>query len=288
MWVRSADSFPPKRGCGPLRFPENSSGLQCLTSPRMPVAKEGSQGCDSGRLRLSFGLQSGWLNVTTITVSSTCAAHRTMRVFRRLAVSASAAAGSDPRPRVSPSLTRATSALRLAASSGSLMLARLKPAYSSDPDWHSERQISKQTRWNRTDCGLIPSEKSTSYEAWAEVIRSPQPSHERLPAYSPRHRQGASRGKVRCCKRTRMARVAATLFMRCLSLADRLSIGNSCQIAPSRCRTQSLFTAAGAAAFAPVRRKSICGKRRSRHEKILGSAQTPVTYGFGRIAPAVR
>jgi hypothetical protein len=168
------------------------------------------------------------------------------------------------------------------------MLARLKPAYSSDPDWHSERQISKQTRWNRTDCGLIPSEKSTSYEAWAEVIRSPQPSHERLPAYSPRHRQGASRGKVRCCKRTRMARVAATLFMRCLSLADRLSIGNSCQIAPSRCRTQSLFTAAGAAAFAPVRRKSICGKRRSRHEKILGSAQTPVTYGFGRIAPAVR
>lgn len=37
----------------------------------------------------------------------------------------------------------------------------------------------------------MPSAKSTSYDACAEAMRSPQPSHKHPPAYPPWQRQGS-------------------------------------------------------------------------------------------------
>jgi hypothetical protein len=115
-------------------------------------------------------------------------------------------------------------------------------------------------------------------------MRSPQPSHERLPEYSPRHRQGASRGKVRCCKRTRMARVASTLFMGCLSLDNTQQIRIRAKLRLPGAERNHYSRPRVPQLSRQVRRKSICGKRRSRHEKILGSVQTPVTYRWAASA----
>jgi hypothetical protein len=56
--------------------------------------------------------------------------------------------------------------------------------------------------------------KSTAYDACADVMRSPQPSHRPLPAYSPRRRHNAPYGRVRWLRRVRMASVASVWFTR--------------------------------------------------------------------------
>jgi len=77
----------------------------------------------------------------------------------------------------------------------------------------------KQMRWNLTDCGVTPGVKSTTYDACAEVIRSPQPSHRPPPEYSPRAApqrterqsscaQGRPDGERHCaCAKARATRV---------------------------------------------------------------------------------
>src|SRR5262249_49588368 len=111
--------------------------------------------------------------------------------------------------------------------------------------WHSLCQISKHTRWNLADCGVTPGVKSTAYDAWADVIRSPHPSHKPPPAYSPRQRHHAPYGRVCWRNRARMASVAVRLFMwaplgsasspyPCATLRFRARKRNASQTEPAR------------------------------------------------------
>jgi hypothetical protein len=100
--------------------------------------------------------------------------------------------------------------------------------------WHSCCQISKQMRWNLTDCGVISGVKSTTYDACADVIRSPQPSHTPPPEYSPRRRRSEPCGRARALRRARMASVTAPWFTGCSSLRRTQLVKRACAFPTTR------------------------------------------------------